>query len=115
MMPPLTWLSQVSLLTISPPSCTQRIFFTLTKPVSVSTSTSANWTPPAPLEERPSCHSPETCNGSTPSFLQASAQCSPRASATAAFLCNSASAFVQTLWIPGATEGVVVLPPLPPA
>src|SRR5438552_2669796 len=47
MMPPLTWLSQVSLLTINPQSCTHRTFFTFTKPVSVSTSASANCTPPA--------------------------------------------------------------------
>src|SRR5579859_4075418 len=56
-MPLLAWLSAVSLFTISPPSCTHVICFTLTKPVSVSTSTSANCTPAVPLEENPCCHS----------------------------------------------------------
>src|SRR4051812_32328860 len=114
MMPPLTWLSQVSLLTISPPSCTQVIFFTLVKPVSVSTSTSANCTPPAPLEDKPSCHWPLTCSGFTPSFLHAATQLSPFASGTPVCCCNSAKALVQTSKIAGETEAEVVLPPLPP-
>src|SRR6516225_9233172 len=95
-MPPLTWLSQVSLLTIRPPSWTQVIFFTLVKPVSVSTSTSANWTPPAPLEDRPCCHFPETTSGSTPSFLQAADHFSASPEETPVLLSSSALPFVQT-------------------
>src|SRR5215831_11311806 len=91
--PPFTWLSHVS---------------------SVSISTSANCTPPAPEEERPSCHWPLTLRGVTPSFLQAPAHFSPRASSTPDCFCNSARALVQTSKIAGATEAVVVLPPLPP-
>src|SRR4051812_12454565 len=114
MIPPLTWLSAVNLLTKRPPSCTQVIFFTFVNPVSVSTSTSANWTPAAPPEESPSCHSPETVSGFTPNFLHALAQFSPFASATPDCFCNSSSALVHTSYIAGAMEGVVLLPPLPP-
>src|SRR5262245_28916266 len=114
MMPPLTWLSHVSLLTINPPSCTQVTFFTFTNPVSVSTSTSTNCTPPAPVDERPSTHCPETMRGFTPSFLQAAFQFSPRASVTPLVFCNSVSAFVQVSKIAGETDAQVVLPPLPP-
>src|SRR6266481_8948285 len=112
MIPPLTWLSQVSLLMISPPSCTQVIFLTFTKPVSVSTSTSANCTPPAPLEESPSCHWPCDVRGLTPSFRQAVNQFDPRASATPVFFCKSWRAFVQVSKMAGQTDAALLLPPL---
>src|ERR1017187_8033008 len=114
MMPPLIWLSAVSLLTNNPASCTQTIFLTLTNPVSVSTSTSANCTPAAPWEESPCCHSPRTTRGFMPSFLHASGQLAPLASATPACCCNCSSALAQASKIAGATDAQVVLPPLPP-
>src|SRR5882724_972092 len=92
----------------------QVIFLTFVNPVSVSISTSANCTPPAPEDERPFCHWPLTVSGVMPSFLQALAQFLPRASSTPDCFCNSSRAFVQTSWMAGATDAVVVLPPLPP-
>src|ERR1017187_6592989 len=112
MMPPLTWLSVVVWLTINPQSCTQRIFLTVTRPVSVSTATSANCTPPAPCDDKPCCHLPPTTNGLTPSFLHAASHFSPRASATPLCFCNSSSALVQASKTAGATDAQVVLPPL---
>ncbi len=51
--PPFTWLSAVRRLIVRPQSWAATIFTTLTCPVSVSTSTSANWAPydsaPVPL------------------------------------------------------------------
>src|ERR1017187_744371 len=113
-MPPLICVSQVSLSTTSPQSCTHKILRTFTKPVSVSTSTSANWTPPTPLDESPSCHWPCDVRGLTPSFRQAANQFVPRASVTPVFFCKSCSAFVQASKMAGQTDAAVVLPPLPP-
>src|SRR5580704_10729378 len=114
MTPPLIWVSQVSLSTTSPQSCTHRTLRTFTKPVSVSTSTSANCTPPAPLEESPSCHLPCDVRGLTPSFRQAATQFDPRASATPVFFSKSWSAFVQASKMAGQTDAALLLPPLPP-
>src|SRR5271154_4114566 len=109
MTPPLIWVSQVSLSTTSPQSCTHKILRTLTKPVSVSTSTSANWTPPAPLDESPSCHLPCDVSGVTPSLRQAANQFGPRASATPVCFCKSCSAFVQASKIAGQTDAALLL------
>src|SRR5271156_1718936 len=112
--PPLIWVSQVSLSTTSPQSCTHKTLRTFTKPVSVSTSTSANCTPPAPLEESPFCQLPCEVSGFTPSLRQADGQFGPRASATPAFSCKSWSAFVQASRMAGQTDAALLLPPLPP-
>src|SRR5262249_4362463 len=53
MTPPATCDSQPSLLTIMPQSCTATILVQRTTPVSVSTRTSAIWTPPTPVLETP--------------------------------------------------------------
>src|SRR6516162_3063192 len=51
MTPPATCDSQPSRLTIRPQSCTATTLVQRTTPVSVSTSTSATWTPPTPTLE----------------------------------------------------------------
>src|SRR5215469_15424866 len=112
--PPFSWLSQVRRFKINPPSCTTRTFFTFTKPVSVSTSTSANCTPPVLVLERPRCHWPCATRGFIPSFLHALDQFTPRASATPVCCCKASSALVQASSMAGETEGEVLLPPLPP-
>src|SRR5258708_24438465 len=53
MHPPKIWLSAVLRLISVPISCTATDFTILTIPVSVSTETSAIWTPPTPADMRP--------------------------------------------------------------
>jgi hypothetical protein len=113
MMPPLIWLSSVFWSMIRPQSWTPTTLSTVTRPVSVSTETSANCTPQAWSVESPSCH----CRG-------------PRERADAEFFAGGepvvaarvghAGLRLQLLQGIGAnvvnrrrTEGQVVLPPLP--
>src|SRR6516225_10671869 len=115
--PPLIWLSSVSVSMIRPQSWTATTFFTVTSPVSVSTSTSANCTPYAGPVARPGCclgrYFVCTVSSVTPSFLQAANQLSPRASATPVCACNCCNASPQSNKTVGDTEAQVVLPPLP--
>src|ERR1044071_5824114 len=107
--PPLTWLSVVNWLMMSPQSCTAVTRLTVTRPVSVSTATSANCTPPAPLDDKPCCHLPLATSGVTPSFLQAEGQFLPRTSGRPDCFCKSANAFWQASNTAGETEAHVVL------
>src|SRR5262245_43661573 len=133
-MPPMHWLAAVSGPRINPQSCTQTMRETFVTPVSMSTSTSANWTPLVPLADSPASHSPSTETGSVLSSRHASFHDSPfdassfdwmrplTATSDAASTpivgatrANSASrALPDVTRTAGATDGDVVLPPDPP-
>ena len=67
MMPPMHWLSAVSLSRIIPQSCRQTILLTRVTPVSMSTSTSANWTPLVPTVASVRSNAPSPVTEAIPS------------------------------------------------
>src|SRR5262245_33218518 len=131
--PPATCDSQQSLLMTRPQSCTATTLVQRTTPVSVSTRTSAIWTPPTPTFDRPGVQSAAPLAVSMPSLAQASFQdqllllvlstilpasmvrlLAWAPSRPAIFSNRASRAAVAAFKQAGDVPGVVVLPPEPP-
>ena len=114
MIPPSIWLDAPSGLITRPTSCTAAIRSTHTSPVSMSTATSATWTPNVstclPVGFGPRAPLPRICASSSTSTTSATdAPFIPRCSAISSICSRASAAAARTA---GPTDGVVDEPAL---